>query len=450
MCIRDRVSANRQADAGFFTGLWAQQVNQNGSSGLFRLIENYNQFQVIVQNLWNIGYEDALKNLLLAEQAALGSEPPSPNAAAQCQLMTAWTYFYLTQFFGDIPFSEALQGTEIQTPIADSQRDVLVGIVALVDEALAQIDVNNAAPPITNGDFVYAGNMDNWIRFANTLKLKALMFLAGKEAAFESQVAALISSGSFIEEASQNAISPFFDAAGNENNLFKFAVTIQGDGTPISDTFYAGNPLLSIMEANNDPRIRVFFQPSRTATSDDILGNDSGAVGFNLEVSEMSLNILRADFPDRLLTAEDAYLYIAEAHARGYTTGGLAAANTAYQEAKRVSIDFWNANVTFDPSVAIDAATSSAFISSVDLTGLSAADALTKIYEEKYSTLLPRMSEAWTFQRRVDFPTLTAPPQALFDVIVERYLYPNEETAANPNIQNTFGRTEPLWFKENQ
>ena len=47
-----KVSANRQADAGFFTGLWAQQVNQNGSSGLFRLIENYNQFQVIVQNLW--------------------------------------------------------------------------------------------------------------------------------------------------------------------------------------------------------------------------------------------------------------------------------------------------------------------------------------------------------------------------------------------------------------
>ena len=447
------VSANRMADAGWFTGLWAQQINQNGSSGLFRLIENYNQFQVIVQNLWNITYEDGLSNSQFAEQAALSADPPSPNAAAQAKLFSAWQYFYLTQFFGDIPFSEALSGLEIQTPVADSQRDVLVGIVAMVDEALAQIDLNNEAAPITSGDLFYGGNMDNWIRFGNTLKLKSLMFLAGREPEFRTQVANLINSGaSFIEEASQNANAPFFDAPGNENNLFKFAVTIQPDGSAVSDTFYAGDELLDIMNAHSDPRTRIYFQPSRTATTNDIVANVSGSVGFNTEVSELSLNILRPDFPDRFLTAEETYLYMAEAYARGYVGGSpnLAAAEDALKDAIRVSLDFWNENIPTDPSVAVTDAARSAFMNTANIGGMTEAAALQRIYEEHYTTLLIRGSESWTFQRRVDFPALQAPPQALFADIPQRYLYPNEETASNPNIENVLGRTDPLFFKENQ
>jgi len=449
-----KISANRMADGGFFVGLWTQQFNQNGSSGLFRGIERYSQFQVIIQNLWNTGYEDGLKNLRFAQLSAENSVPVRPNAIAQAKLMTGWMYFYLTTFFGDIPLTEALNGIENQAPMPDSQEQVFNSIVSIVDEALAQIDVNNPAPPITNGDYFYGGNMEQWIKFGNSLKLKALMFLAGRDNSYQSQVAALINSGApMMEVAADNAESPFFDVANNENNLFKFGVTV-ANGVPQSDTWYADVNLLNIMEPNNDPRIRIYFQPSRTATTDDILGRISGETGFDTEVSELSLNILRADFPDRMLTADETQLYIAEAYARGYVTGSpdLANADLAFKQAINASLDFWNANVTYDPTVAVSDDARAAFIdqAAFDLTSLSAEDALVKIYEEHYVANIIRGAENWAQVRRVDFPQITSPEQALFSVMPERYLYPNEETSSNPNIENTFGRTDPLWFKENQ
>ncbi len=449
-----KISANRMSDGGFFVGLWTQQFNQNGSSGLFRGIERYSQFQVIVQNLWNVGYEDGLKNLRFAQLSAENSTPVRPNAAAQAKLMTAWTYYYLTVFFGDIPLTEALNGVENQAPKADTQEEVFNSIVSIIDDALAQIDLNNPAPPITNGDYFYGGNMEQWIKFGNSLKLKALMMLAGKDDAYQTQVAALINSGvPMMEIATDNAEAPFFDTANNENNLYKFAVT-EVNGVPQSDTWYADTNLLNIMEPNNDPRIRIYFQPSRTATTDEIIGRTSGETGFDTEVSEMSLNILRPDFPDRMLTAAETQLLIAEAYTRGYVTGApdLENAEAAFKQAINASFDFWNANVTYDPSVAVTDEARAEFIdqAAFDLSSLTSEQALEKIYEEHFVSNMLRGSENWTQVRRVDFPQITAPAQALFGVMPERYLYPNEETSSNPNITNAFGRTDPLWFKENQ
>lgn len=447
-----KISANRMSDAGFFVGLWTQQFNQNGSSGLYRGIERYNQFQVIVQNLWNTGYEDGLKNLQFAALSAENGSPVRPNAAAQAKLFSGWMYYYLTTFFGDIPLSEALNGLENQSPVADPQREVFLGIVSIVDEALAQIDPSSVAPPITNGDYFYGGNMENWIKFGNSLKLKALMLLAGKEDQFKADVAALINSGvPMMEVATDNAESPFFTTANNENNLFKFAVTIV-NGVPQSDTWYADVSMLRIMEPNNDPRIRIYYQPSRTATTNDIIGRASGETGFDTEVSELSLNILRADFPDRMLTASETQLFIAEAYARGYVTGApdLENAELAFKKAINANLDFWNANVTYDPTVAVSDEARAEFIdqAAFDLSALSAEQALEKIYEEHYVANIVRGAENWTQVRRVDFPVITSPAQAQFPVIPERYLYPNEETSANDNIENTFGRTDALWFKE--
>lgn len=447
-----KLSANRMADAGWFVGLWAQQMNQNGSSGLFRLIENYNQFQVIVQNAWNIGYEDVLKNCSLAVQGAENNVPLRPNAAAQGKLWMAFSYVYMTQFFGDIPFSEALKATEFPTPKPDTQKEVLEGVIAMVDEALAQIDVNSLTPPITNGDLIYAGDMTKWIKFGNSLKLKCLMFLAGKDASYQSQVGSFITSGAqFMTAASDNAESPFFDASNNENNLYKFSVTVSPTGERQSDTWYADTELLDIMQPKNDPRVNIYFQPSRTATTTNILGNSSASTAFNQEVSELSLNILRPDFPDRLLTASETQLFIAEAYARGYVGGSadLAQAEVALRNAINASFDFWNSNVTYDPTVAVTTAARNAYLGQahVDISAMTTADALNEILEEHYVTLLCRGVEVWTHVRRNNVPALTAPASALFANIPARYLYSNEETSSNEFITNDgLTRETPLWF----
>ncbi|WP_223857473.1 SusD/RagB family nutrient-binding outer membrane lipoprotein [Sphingobacterium micropteri] len=90
-------------------------------------------------------------------------------------------YFYnLTLFFGDIPYSESLQGelSGIYQPQYDSQEDVFRGILSELEDAASILHDN---PNLFQGDIIYGGNPEKWIRLINSFRLKVLMTLSNKE-----------------------------------------------------------------------------------------------------------------------------------------------------------------------------------------------------------------------------------------------------------------------------
>ncbi|WP_304064090.1 SusD/RagB family nutrient-binding outer membrane lipoprotein [Pedobacter glucosidilyticus] len=91
----------------------------------------------------------------------------------------AWIFSILTDTYGDIPYSEALQGRNlIFEPKFDLQKDVYAGIFQQLEEANTLLA---GAPNISAGsDPVYQGNASRWRKFGNSLYLRLLLRLSGK------------------------------------------------------------------------------------------------------------------------------------------------------------------------------------------------------------------------------------------------------------------------------
>ena len=166
-------STNRTIDFGP-TGMAIGQFYSGGGSlgaGVFTRPERYIISIFVNGNTWRSHYRNDHKNLKLAVDIAEASDPVQNNAAAQCKIFRAMIFWSTTVIWGDVPFSEAVN-PEFDLPNFDSQEQVLNGVVSLLDEAIAQIDVNS--PLAINGDLIYSGNMDRWRKFAKSIKLRHL------------------------------------------------------------------------------------------------------------------------------------------------------------------------------------------------------------------------------------------------------------------------------------
>jgi len=91
------------------------------------------------------------------------------------KILKAYTFSMMVDVWGDVPFSEFDQFPEIKQPKFDKGSDIYPKLLALLDEGIA--DINNTTPnPSVPGsdDYIYKGNKTNWIKAANTIKLKLL------------------------------------------------------------------------------------------------------------------------------------------------------------------------------------------------------------------------------------------------------------------------------------
>jgi len=360
--------------------------------------------------------------------------PEATNIIGQVKIVEAFTYFNLTQIFGDIPFTEALQVSEFPNPNFDTQETVLRGLVGLIDDGLAAL--GTATDIVEGGDLIYGGDRENWIRFGNTLKLRILMLIANVDPGSVSADIAAVATQPLIQTPGQVAQLRWGSASGNENPIWR---TIDRFNGAVNGFWGAGAPLVNIMNTNNDPRRATYF--------DDVAGayvsSPQGAFSSD-GVSAVSLNIIRPEMPDIWATASESNFYLAEAVLQGWATGD---ADALYKAGIQASLDYFDGQ----PGE-IAAADKAAYMSSprATITGDATAVALTKIHEELYTSNFTRGLAAWTNWRRNKVPNFEIPiGTALSDTsIIRRYQIPLSEQTNNPNAPTTLPALDaPMWFE---
>ena len=94
--------------------------------------------------------------------------------AGVAKILKAYAFSVLVDVYGDCPFSEFNKFEQgIKQPKFDKGVDIYPQLIKLIDEGIA--DMQNTAPNASkpaNDDYIYKGNTTNWIKAANTLKLK--------------------------------------------------------------------------------------------------------------------------------------------------------------------------------------------------------------------------------------------------------------------------------------
>ena len=121
--------------------------------------------------LWSSAYRGMLEDIrlmnILAEEAGLSYH------RGMGKVFQAYIMLTLVDYFGDVPYTEALQGSEgILNPVADSGQAVYNSAILLLDSAVADF---NTSGPVPSDDFFYNGSRLKWIKAANSIKKKALL-----------------------------------------------------------------------------------------------------------------------------------------------------------------------------------------------------------------------------------------------------------------------------------
>ena len=255
--------ANSQTLYRFAGGL----TRMNGEIGGFTYQATHGPTEF--DGFWNDAYADLFPDIdafiALAEPVGLDTE------AASAKIMKAYTLMVLVDLFGDVPNTEAGQGAnadnQILNPTADSGADVYNAAVALLDEAITQLDGSSGFGSAAFDNF-YGGSAAGWKTLANTLKIRAavttrLVNGAGGVGAINE----IVSGGDIIDTNAENFEFQYGNNRANPDNRHPFYVNVYeaNDGQYMSNWYMW---LLAESKGFPDPRTRYYFYRQET----DIVG----------------------------------------------------------------------------------------------------------------------------------------------------------------------------------
>lgn len=367
-------------------------------------------------NPWDILYVNLRDNEIIIEKSL--ESPALAVYEGPARILKAYMSAALTDIFGDVPYSDAFSGKSgIIAPTYDEQEDIYTaagGILDQLDQGIAAIQ-NYQGPTPLEGDIIFNGNLSAWVKFANALKLKYLMRIAGRVDVSD-QVAAIFQEGDFIQTNAENAA---FDFAGPPNN-FRMSTARVGD----YNIYIMSETVEEILKALNDPRIEVFFRPTGNDPSEyNGLLNGPDASQLSITVADFSLTgrIWREEATQldaNFMTAAETHFLLAEAAHKGLIS---ADARALYEEGVRLSFAYWHSNIP--ESYLSDGP--AAF-------GNDGADPLEQIITQKWLHNIGNGYEGWIEYRRTGFPELKTIAASLNqDLIPVRMPYPTTEATLN-------------------
>ena len=227
---------------------------------------------------WNDAYSETLIDIRtmnpLAEEGQLFTH------LGIGKVLEAYVMMTLVDFFGDVPYTEALQGVAFLNPVADNQVAIYEAVDQLLLDAISDFGQQELALP-TN-DLFYGGDESKWVTLANTLRLKLyLQTRLANESSFNagtstSVINSLIAGGNLIMDRADDWQYQWGTTLAAPDSRHPFFEKNYGGAGPSAD-FYAANYFMDLM-ANQygqiDPRTRYYYYRQVSDFSDaDVVTN---------------------------------------------------------------------------------------------------------------------------------------------------------------------------------
>jgi len=433
-------------DGDLFMQHYAGIANQPFTEDKYAISGNYD-------NEWR---GDLYGNNLNGAQTLINNNAANPAYTGIAKLLKAYNFALATDMWGDVPYSQALQGLSNIHPAFDRQQDIYQGATGvqslfdLVREGLADLDKTGGLTPSTD-DFVYKGDLTKWRKVGNMLLLKFACTVSRKNPTLATSVINEVlrkgANGSAAIAANTDDFSvPFGAAVGNTNPYYAYNVTNRPNDQMASTRF------LDSLTAYNDPRLPRFYTttpanaaPTHTNTFGKFTGFENGSnatapVRANRSVYNTYLLGTSGEAPIRLLTNFQRCFILAEMAVRLGTAGD---ANALYQEGITQSMLLTGLSTTDI------AAYFAANPSIVTLSGTN-THKLNQILFQKWIAWVGNGYEAWNDYRRTGSPHLQPALNVSFTPnIPQRLLYPPSEVAANGDMIPKVVIETPVWWASN-
>lgn len=438
-----------------------------------------------------VGWDSQVKAItdILAQLERMNEEGDEvDNLIAASRIMRVLIFQTLTDLYGDVPYFEAgkgfLEGNF--APAYDPQSVIYEDMLKELTEAVQQF--NPAQPTFGsaaygNADLLYGGNIDQWQKFGNSLRLRLAMRLVNVEA-----------------QTAQSEAEAAITAPGGvmtSNDDIAFVRRIDQEGTTCCDPFGNGDfyvmsaeifhitqTLVDWLKDHDDPRLTIFaalMDRDRNVIStdpDDIIGLPSGWTTGELQAEHPSWALAEArspdddvingyaklnpimwplDAPSLYQTYAEVALLRAEMAARGWNAGGSAA--DFYNEGVRAALEHL---ALYGEGGEISSSAIDAYLAA---NPLDMSNAIEQINEQYWTASFMNFNEGWANVRRSGYPELELarvdsdePPTAnetggqwprrmLYHVSEENLNSSNlNEAISRQNLSGTNDITTPVWW----
>src|SRR5258706_6225451 len=395
----------------------------------------------------------------------------SPAYSGIAKLEMAYLFSMATDLWGEVPYSQAAQGTKFLFPRFEKQEDIYQGnasmgitsLFDLVNSGLADLAKPSALKPGAD-DIVYKGDLTKWTKMGNTLLLKFAIQVSNKNPALAtSTIASVITGNNYINSNALDFEVPFAATIGNQNPIYNFNNINRAGDQMLSSR------LLALERSLNDTiRLSKFFTkpllPGGATGTATFVAFDNGATStvptLSITVGGTTTYFLRSKYgiyptgapeplttttpggqaPIRILTNAQVQFILAES---ALILGTAGVANTYYQAGITASMqkvgmtaaDITNYFVT-NPAV-------------VNLSGTTEQQRQ-QIITQKYISWIGNGIEAYNDYRRTGYPVLALVNNAAGDnpnVIPPMLPQTPAELAANPYAPKPRPKTDvKLWF----
>jgi len=347
-------------------------------------------------------------------EADPGANGSKNNQIAVARIMKAFIFWKITDRWGDIPYSEALQGGDNITPKFDKQEDIYADIFKELKEAAAQIDAGLGV----QGDIILGGDMNAWKKFAATQRM--IMAL---------RMSKVYPAPGGLAATEFNAAMADALASNDDNINYSFIAGDPNNFNPWYDNYTIANrndyaissTIVNYMRANGtgtDPRLPVYAE---ILPGNQIKGLTYGnALQTNIPnaYSRLGDELREQGTPAKIFSFAQVQFAKAEAAKLGWIPGGDAAAKTFYDSGIDASLEQYGV-----PDPTFKNATGIAY---------NPATAIQQIATQRWTHLFLDGWEGWAEWRRTGFPAL-APGENSANPggIPRRLMYPASDKTVN-------------------
>lgn len=367
-----------------------------------------------------------------------------PTVSAPAVIMQQWEFGYLTDTWGDVPYSQALAGdssTAIFLPAYDAQKDIYQGFFTKLQKAATDLN-GKTTSGLDKADPIYGGDNAKWQKFANSLHARYAMRIVNADPAkanAELTAAFTAPGGVFASNADMALLKWPGDGVFNSPWATNF---VDRDDNRMSKVF------VDTLNTFNDPRLPIFAQPAQAtgkyAGQPNAISNNA-AVAYSNNSSRPGTIFYPpvtayGAFPTGKGNAQPSYLMTyaellflkAEAAERGL--GGLTPpqAGTFYLAGITASMEQWG----------VPAAAIAAYLGQPAVAYQGGVAGQKQIAYQKWVALYTDGGNAWAEWRRTCVPTTVVPgPTAVLKYVPRRVLYPTAEVQVNnANVQAAIAR----------
>lgn len=382
---------------------------------------------VSLYSIPQINFEGEYSGILYDLQNIINNGP-NDNMKGVARILKAYIFSTITDRWGDVPYSQALQGNG--TPAFDRQSDIYNGMIAELAAAVNQLGGTAAV----TGDVLYGGNITKWKKLGNSLRMRLALQLSkkypssGQYAATQFN-AALTHPDGFITSNDDNFVVNY--PGGNFSSPWWGLYNGRRD-------FGESDQMTALMGAITDGRQAAFGGKTEDQSTSNPDWNQSSSLGVpygrvRAYMENWTSNnsgwarILRGDYRTPtgkvvVVSAAEMFLARAEARDRGWTTEDM---NSLYQQGINASFAQWGLSA---PNPAYFTQSGVALAQPAG-TGAN----IRNLAIQQYIAAYPDGLRGWNIWRRTGWPTLTPAIDATNSSkqIPNRYTYGTSSYGSN-------------------